>query len=184
VVGESDDEEDTMIRTQIVNQEGSTEQWAADVLHGGVFAARLSVSTAGGVQAVRLRRFDAEGKASGRPVAETVSLKGHPLSLDDISDFVDDAMERIPDIAREYAAYVTTVDGYGDLDIEVFELEIGPDGEPTGCNVGGALLVLPWVDGMDVVAALRAHGWMHCPSTDDSGTADYGYALAVRREEV
>ena len=33
-----------MPRTQLVNREGSGQQWTADVIHDGQFAARLSVS--------------------------------------------------------------------------------------------------------------------------------------------
>ena len=83
-----------MPRTQIANKEGSAEQWAADVIHEGAFAARLSVSTSGGVQTVRLRRM-VDGVTTPREViAEWTAPKARPYGFDAIDDMVSEAMSR------------------------------------------------------------------------------------------
>jgi len=73
--------------TQLVNREGSSEQWTADVIHGGKFAARLSVSTTDGVQLVRLRKM-VDGEATGEVIGEQRSDKGRPLGNDAIEGLV------------------------------------------------------------------------------------------------
>lgn len=73
-----------------------------------------------------------------------------------------------------YAAYVTSVDGYGDKDIQVFAWD-----SDDGSTVGPALVTLPYVDGMDgidIAAALRRSGWRvtseQVDATDFGSVAD------------
>lgn len=72
-----------MIR--FVNQTGSAQEWAADVLDGS-FVARVSVSVRDGVQLVRLRRM-VDGRAAGI-IREQTSPKGRPWGQDDVYDLV------------------------------------------------------------------------------------------------
>jgi hypothetical protein len=83
---------------QFANKSGDSVNWSADVIGGGSFVARVSVSASKGVQKIRLRLFTEESKETGRPnrtvVDEWLSDKGLPRGEDAVFDLVREALSK------------------------------------------------------------------------------------------